>query len=54
MSREEAVERIRGRYISTLQLLPSGELEAGMALVEATFPHEVTTRLDWAVVVAER
>ncbi len=54
VSRAEALERIHGRFISTLHLLPPGELEAGIALAEATLPDEVPSRLDWAVVVAER
>ena len=54
VTREEALERIRGRFISTLQLLPRGELERGTAQAEAELPDEVLYELDWAILVAER
>lgn len=54
VTRAEALERIHGRFISTLHLLPPGELEAGTALAEAGLPDELLSTLDWAVVVAER
>jgi SAM-dependent methyltransferase len=51
--RERALERLRGRYISTLDLLPEGELEAGLAKAERELPEQVETRLEWLVVTAE-
>lgn len=54
VGRAEALERIHGRFISTLHLLPPGEFEAGVARAEATLPDEVVSTLDWAVLVAER
>jgi SAM-dependent methyltransferase len=50
--REEALERLRGRYISTLDLLPEGELEAGIAKAERELPERVEARLEWLVVTA--
>jgi ubiquinone/menaquinone biosynthesis C-methylase UbiE len=54
LTRAEALERIRGGYISTLQLIPPEELEAGAERAEAGLPDVVTTELRWAVVGAER
>ena len=52
MSRERALERIRGRYISTLHLLDEDELAAGLAQAERELPAEVEIELHWAVVSA--
>jgi ubiquinone/menaquinone biosynthesis C-methylase UbiE len=54
LSKAEALERIRGRYISTLQLLPADELAAGTEEAEAELPEVVSVELRWAFVVAER
>lgn len=54
LSREEALERIRGRYISTLRLLDAETFAAGLARAERDLPETIDTRLEWAVVVAER
>lgn len=54
LSRADALSRIRGRYISTLQLIPSAELRVGTERAEAELPELVSTELRWAIVVAER
>jgi len=35
---QEFIERVRGRYVSTLTLLPEGEFERGLAWLEAELP----------------
>ena len=52
LSRAEALERIRGRYISTLRLLDEREVEEGAARAERELPEEIEYALDWAVVTA--
>jgi SAM-dependent methyltransferase len=52
--REEALERIRGRFISTLHLLDEDELAEGTVRAERELPAEVEVELHWAVLVAER
>lgn len=52
MTREHALERIRGRYISTLHLLDEDELAAGLAQAERELPAEVEIELHWAVISA--
>jgi hypothetical protein len=53
VSRAEALERIQGRYISTLYLIDEGEYERGLAAAEAQIPEELEYRLEWLVVAAE-
>jgi ubiquinone/menaquinone biosynthesis C-methylase UbiE len=52
-SRAEALERIRGRYISTLRLIDDEEFARGLASAEASLPDELAYRLEWLVVSAE-
>ena len=52
-TRAEALDRIRGRYISTLRLLDLEEFESGLERAEATLPDELVYRLEWLVVSAE-
>ncbi|HEY7560617.1 MAG TPA: methyltransferase domain-containing protein [Gaiellaceae bacterium] len=52
LDREEALERIRGRYISTLRLLDDEALAAGLARAERELPAEIESQLEWAFVVA--
>ena len=52
IDRTTALERIRGRHISTFDLLDPDEVAAGTALAERELPERVRGRLDWAVVVA--
>jgi ubiquinone/menaquinone biosynthesis C-methylase UbiE len=53
LTRAQALERIRGRYISTLRLLDHDEFEAGLADAEATLPDKFEHRLEWLVVSAD-
>jgi SAM-dependent methyltransferase len=53
LTREEALERIRGRYISTLRLLDDETLTAGLERAERELPATIETSLEWAVVSAE-
>jgi len=52
MTRERALERLRGRYISTLRLVDDVELAAGLAQAERELPPEIEIELHWAVVSA--
>jgi ubiquinone/menaquinone biosynthesis C-methylase UbiE len=54
IARDEALERIRGRFISTLRLLDDAEFEQGLARAERELPERVGYELEWAVVVATR
>ncbi len=53
LSREQALERIRGRYISTLRLLDEETFAAGLARAERELPETIETPLEWAIVTAE-
>ncbi|HEY7002796.1 MAG TPA: class I SAM-dependent methyltransferase [Gaiellaceae bacterium] len=53
LSRAQALDRIRGRYISTLRMLDDDEFESGLAEAEATLPDELEPRIEWLVVSAE-
>lgn len=52
--REDALERLRGRFISTLQLVPEEEFREGLERAERELPGEVEYALEWAIVVADR
>ena len=54
LSREDALERIRGQYISTLRLLDDETLAAGLARAERELPEEIESVLAWAVLSADR
>jgi ubiquinone/menaquinone biosynthesis C-methylase UbiE len=54
LARAEALERIRGRYISTLQLLSEQALAEGLARAERELPNIVEDEREWLVVVADR
>jgi SAM-dependent methyltransferase len=51
--RADALERIRGRYISTLRLLDEDTYTAGVARAERELPEEIESVLEWAVVSAD-
>jgi SAM-dependent methyltransferase len=53
IAREEALERIRGRHISTFDLLDEDEVAAGTARAERELPERVEVRLEWALAVAD-
>jgi ubiquinone/menaquinone biosynthesis C-methylase UbiE len=52
LDRETALERIRGRHISTFDLLDEEEIESGLAQAVDELPDEVEYGLEWLVVVA--
>jgi len=52
LSREQALERIRGRHISTFDLLDEKELREGTERAERELPDRVEVRLEWALVLA--
>ncbi|MGH3036875.1 MAG: methyltransferase domain-containing protein [Gaiellaceae bacterium] len=54
LSRDEALERIRGRYISTLRLLDEETVAAGLARAERELPGQIESILEWAVIAADR
>jgi SAM-dependent methyltransferase len=54
LSRADALERIRGRYISTLRLLDERTYASGLARAERELPDEIDSALEWAVVTAEK
>ena len=54
LGREEALAKLRGRYISTLHMLDEDEFEAGLARAEDELPDTIEYGLAWAIVVAER
>jgi ubiquinone/menaquinone biosynthesis C-methylase UbiE len=53
IGRETALERIRGRHISTFDLLDEESLAAGTERAERELPDPVEVTLEWAIVVAE-
>jgi ubiquinone/menaquinone biosynthesis C-methylase UbiE len=53
LTREEALERIRGRHISTFDLLDEDELRAGSDRAERELGARVEVRLEWAIVLAD-
>jgi len=52
LDRATALERIRGRHISTFDLLEADEVADGTARAERELPERVPVRLAWAIVVA--
>jgi SAM-dependent methyltransferase len=52
VGRETALERVRGRFISPLQLLDETELEEGLAQMEAELPERSEYALEWLVAIA--
>jgi SAM-dependent methyltransferase len=54
LPRADALERIRGRFISTLRLLDDDAFAAGLARAEGQLPEEIETSLEWSVVSARR
>lgn len=54
VERETALERIRGRYISTLELLSDGEYRAGLERAERALPEVIAYELRWSIIAAER
>ncbi len=54
VGRESALERVRERYVSPLQLLDEDEYRAGLERMERELPESVEYKLEWLVAVAER
>jgi SAM-dependent methyltransferase len=53
-SRSEALERIRGRFISTLRLVSEAEYDAGLTRAEAELADPVSYTLEWSILVGEK
>jgi len=54
LGHEDALERIRGKHISTFDLISDEEYEAGLARAERELPEQVDYRVEWLVAVAMR
>jgi SAM-dependent methyltransferase len=54
LDREAALDRLRGRHISTFDLLDEAEVREGIALAERELPERVVSRLEQLLVVAGR
>ena len=54
VDREWALAKVRGLFISTLQLLDEDELRAGLERMERELPERVEYFLDWLVAIAHR
>ena len=52
ISRGKALERIRGRHISTFQLISDEEYRAGLAFAERELPERIDYEQHWLVVSA--
>jgi hypothetical protein len=53
VSREQALERIRGRHISTFDLLDEEEIRTGTALAERELAERVEFIQEWLIAIAE-
>jgi SAM-dependent methyltransferase len=54
VERDEALEKLRSRYISTLSLIPEDEFRRGLARAERELAPVTEYSLEWAVLVASR
>ena len=52
LAREDALERIGGKHISTFDLISDEEYEAGLARAERELPARVDYRVEWLLAVA--
>jgi ubiquinone/menaquinone biosynthesis C-methylase UbiE len=52
MDREHALARIRGKHISTFDLIGEDEYEAGLARAERELPDRIDYTAEWCVAVA--
>ena len=52
ISRDDALARVRGKHISTFQLIAADEYAAGLERAERELPAEVEVGYGWLVVVA--
>jgi SAM-dependent methyltransferase len=53
IDRAGALDKVRGRHISTLRLLEEGEFRTGLGRAEENLPEVIDYALDWLVAVAE-
>jgi hypothetical protein len=54
LGRDEAIERIRGGFISTIRLLDEAERAKGLARAEAELPERSDYELRWLLATARR
>jgi ubiquinone/menaquinone biosynthesis C-methylase UbiE len=54
IDRSSALDRVRGRFISPLQLLEQEEYESGLKQMEAELPEQNEYAIEWLLAVAER
>jgi SAM-dependent methyltransferase len=54
IDRDWALRKVRGRFISTLQLLDEDEFSSGLGRMEADLPERVEYVLGWVVAVGHR
>jgi SAM-dependent methyltransferase len=54
VDRETVLERIRGRHISTFQLISDDEYRSGLERAERELPDELENVLEWIVAVGTR
>ena len=54
LTRETALERIRGKHISTFDLITADEYEAGLVRAERELPERVDYRVEWLIADAVR
>jgi ubiquinone/menaquinone biosynthesis C-methylase UbiE len=54
LSRETVLARVRGKHISTFQLIPEDEYAAGLSRAERELPESVDSHVHWLVVSAIR
>jgi len=54
IGREEALARVRGRFISPLQLLDEDEYQQGLKRMEEELPEENEYALEWVIALADR
>jgi SAM-dependent methyltransferase len=54
LDRERALERIRGKHISTFDLLDDDEYAAGLARAERELPERVDYGAEWLLAVSHR
>ncbi len=52
VERKKALDRVRGRFISPLQLLDRSELEEGLARMESELPERNEYALEWVIAIA--
>ena len=54
LTREVALDRIRGKHISTFDLIEDEEYEAGLERAERELPEQVDYRVEWLIADAVR